>query len=136
MYLLPRGGNSKLNIVPHAGKKQRGLILFTLLDGSIGVSLSAAASSAGKEIVNGSEPFSDGTVQKHTLCINVGLLPMLLLADIQVDQRLKIATYSPFSQQKYAYNTKDKYKSGKTYTEVAKQVAEVTGKFFSEVRHL
>ena len=80
MQLLPRADDN-LDIALQAGIDRRGIILYTLAnpDGfTTGVPLSDARMVSGNEIVGGSELFSDGSVQKHTLCINVRLLRVLL----------------------------------------------------------
>ena len=81
MQLLPRADDN-LDIAPQARNDQRGLILYELasLNGfTTGVPLSDAKVVPGNAIVGGLKPFSDGSVQKHTLCINVRPLPVLLL---------------------------------------------------------
>ncbi|KIP09265.1 hypothetical protein PHLGIDRAFT_12065 [Phlebiopsis gigantea 11061_1 CR5-6] len=115
MQLLPRGDDN-VDIAPYStGIGRRWMTLYMLADGSMGVPLSHAlnGSTACEAILHASKPFNDGSLQKHTLSIN-------------------IESYGIFNVQKYAYNTKANSRRGKTYAEIAKQVAQTVEKFFKQ----
>ena len=78
MQLLPRSDGAP-DVALHIENDQRSIILYTLASGSLGVPLSEAKKGARIEIVDGSNPFSDGTVQKYTVCINVCIFQLLML---------------------------------------------------------
>ena len=75
MQLLPRGDDNVDIAVYSTGNYQRDITLYKLADGSLGVPLSralqGATSIACEDILHASEAFNDGSLQKHTLSINV-----------------------------------------------------------------
>ncbi|KIP09264.1 hypothetical protein PHLGIDRAFT_126421 [Phlebiopsis gigantea 11061_1 CR5-6] len=113
MRLLPRGDDTILLTPTSSETAERRMIPYLLADGSVGVPLSLASKGPSEVIMDASKSICDGTIQKHTLSINV-------------------VSFSIFNEQKYAYSTKNNGRRGKTNAEIAKQVAQMVHKFFEK----